>query len=171
MIDLETKRRRKPKVACFACWAASRAPQPVCAVLAAMSFSIARPTHAQQTDRAKQLGQKLFCACGCTQVLTACNHVGCTRSTAMLKELDARIARGDSDDLILQSFVQEYGEKVLTEPPNKGFNRLAVIAPIAAPIAGSDDSLGSGAPLAQALGFGCRGRAADFAGAPGARAP
>jgi cytochrome c-type biogenesis protein CcmH/NrfF len=104
----------------------------LCVALTAMLFVI--PLHAQQTDRAKTLGKKLFCACGCTQVLTACNHVGCTTSTAMLKELDSRIARGDSDDLILQSFVQEYGLKVLTEPPNKGFNRFAVIAPIVAPI-------------------------------------
>jgi cytochrome c-type biogenesis protein CcmH len=107
----------------------------LCALAIALVVTLTFPAHAQQTDRAKMLGQKLFCACGCTQVLTACNHVGCTRSTAMLKELDDRIARGDSDDLILQSFVQEYGETVLTEPPNKGFNRMAVIAPIVAPIA------------------------------------
>lgn len=105
-----------------------------CVLLAAMALALTMSAHAQQTDRVKRLGAKLFCACGCTQVLTACNHIGCTTSTAMLKELDERIARGDSDDLILQSFVQEYGEKVLTEPPNKGFNRMAVIAPIAAPI-------------------------------------
>jgi cytochrome c-type biogenesis protein CcmH/NrfF len=104
----------------------------LCVALIAALFVI--PLRAQQTDRAKTLGKKLFCACGCTQVLTACNHVGCTTSTAMLKELDSRITRGDSDDLILQSFVQEYGLKVLTEPPNKGFNRFAVIAPIVAPI-------------------------------------
>jgi cytochrome c-type biogenesis protein CcmH/NrfF len=105
-----------------------------CVLFVALAAMLVIPMHAQQTDRAKRLGQKLFCACGCTQVLTACNHVGCTRSTAMLKELDERIGRGDSDDVILQSFVQEYGLKVLTEPPNTGFNRLAVIAPIAAPI-------------------------------------
>ncbi len=134
MIDLETQAPPETEGCLLRLLGRLAGAAALCAVLAAMSFSIARPTHAQQTDRAKQLGQKLFCACGCTQVLTACNHVGCTRSTAMLKELDARIARGDSDDLILQSFVQEYGEKVLTEPPNKGFNRLAVIAPIAAPI-------------------------------------
>ena len=34
--------------------------------------------HAQQTARAKALGQKLMCVCGCNQILTACNHVGCT---------------------------------------------------------------------------------------------
>lgn len=92
-------------------------------------------THAQQTDRAKRLGAKLLCVCGCNQGLTACNHVGCQYSHAMLKELDDRVARGDSDDLILQSFVQEYGLKVLAEPPAKGFNWFAWITPVVVPIA------------------------------------
>ncbi len=98
-------------------------------------FLLAAPmSHAQQTARAKGLGGQLKCVCGCNQVLTACNHVGCTYSHAMLKELDERVARGDSDSLILQSFVQEYGEVVLAEPPRKGFNWLVWILPIAAPL-------------------------------------
>lgn len=98
-------------------------------------FLLAAPiSHAQQTDRAKALGAQLKCVCGCNQILTACNHIGCTYSHAMLKELDERVARGDSDSLILQSFVQEYGESVLAEPPRKGFNWLVWILPIAAPL-------------------------------------
>ncbi|HEY6904758.1 MAG TPA: cytochrome c-type biogenesis protein [Candidatus Acidoferrales bacterium] len=98
-------------------------------------FLLAVPvSHAQQTARAKTLGAQLKCVCGCNQVLTACNHVGCTYSHAMLKQLDERVARGDSDSLILQSFVQEYGEQVLTDPPRKGFNWLVWILPIAAPL-------------------------------------
>jgi cytochrome c-type biogenesis protein CcmH len=85
--------------------------------------------HGQSTARAKQLGGKLMCMCGCNEILTQCNHVGCKVSTAMLKELDQRIAAGDSDDLIQQEFVQEYGEQVLAEPPAKGFNILAWIIP------------------------------------------
>jgi len=75
-----------------------------------------------------------MCVCGCNQGLVACNHVGCTYSHDMLKELDDRIARGDSDDLILQSFVQEYGPNVLSEPPIKGFNWVAWIVPVIAPL-------------------------------------
>ncbi len=41
------------------------------------------------------------------------------------KELDKQIARGDSDDLVVQSFVQEFGTQVYAEPPNKGFSRVA----------------------------------------------
>jgi len=89
---------------------------------------------AEQTSRAKALGQKLICMCGCNEILTACNHVGCATSHTMLKELDDRIARGESDDLILQDFVQEYGAAVLAEPPRKGFNWLVWIAPIILPI-------------------------------------
>jgi len=67
--------------------------------------------------------------CGCNQILTACNHVGCSTSTAMLKKLDQVVARNEPDDLTLQSFIQEYGERVLAEPPAKGFNRLAWYIP------------------------------------------
>ncbi len=54
----------------------------------------------------------------------------------MLKEMDQRVASGDSDDLILQSFVQEYGEAVLAEPPTHGFNSLAWAIPVIAFVMG-----------------------------------
>ncbi len=83
----------------------------------------------QSADRAKQLGAKMVCMCNCGQILTQCNHVGCKTSLAMLKDLDARVQRGDSDDLIVQSFVQEYGTAVLAEPATHGFNALAWAIP------------------------------------------
>jgi len=89
---------------------------------------------AQQTERAKRLGQRMMCVCGCNQILTACNHVGCTYSHTMLKELDDRIGRGDSDDVILQSFIQEYGQTVLVDPPKRGFTGLVWLVPIVAPL-------------------------------------
>ncbi len=69
--------------------------------------------YAQNSDRAKRIGGQLMCMCNCNQILTQCNHVGCTMSAAMLKELDQRVQGPGSDDLILQSFVQEFGTKVL----------------------------------------------------------
>ena len=90
------------------------------------------PATAQKTDRAKTLGHRLICMCGCKQILVECNHVGCPMSAGMLKKLDAEIASGKSDDLILQSFVQQYGAEVLASPPAKGFNWLAWIMPFAA---------------------------------------
>jgi cytochrome c-type biogenesis protein CcmH len=84
------------------------------------------PLPAQQpSDRAHQIGGKFMCMCNCNQVLTQCNHVGCTTSTAMLKEVDQGIARGDSEDTITQAFVQEFGTKVYAEPPHSGFSLVA----------------------------------------------
>jgi cytochrome c-type biogenesis protein CcmH len=97
------------------------------AAAAAPLFTI--PAGAQGSDRAKRIGGKMVCMCGCSQILTQCNHVGCTMSSAMLKELDRTVAKGDSDDLIIQSFVQEYGPAVQAEPPNRGFNRVAWFLP------------------------------------------
>jgi cytochrome c-type biogenesis protein CcmH len=84
------------------------------------------PLPAQQpSDRAHQIGGKFMCMCGCNQVLSQCNHVGCTVSTAMLKEVDQGLARGDSEETITQAFVQEFGTKVYAEPPHSGFSLVA----------------------------------------------
>ena len=81
--------------------------------------------------RFNKLGHQLMCMCGCNQVLLECNHVGCTYSSRMRDELAAAIARGDSNSLILQSFVQKYGQTVLAAPTTRGFNRVAWIMPFA----------------------------------------
>jgi cytochrome c-type biogenesis protein CcmH/NrfF len=67
--------------------------------------------------------------CSCSQVLTQCNHIGCTTSTGMLKELNQSLARGDSEDTITQMFVQEFGTKVYAEPPKSGFSLVAWALP------------------------------------------
>src|SRR5205807_4621375 len=67
--------------------------------------------------------------CNCNQVLTGCNHVGCSTSSSMLKELDQSLSRGDSEDAITQMFVQEFGTQVYAEPPKSGFSLVAWILP------------------------------------------
>ncbi len=83
----------------------------------------------QLSDRAKQIGGKFMCMCGCSQVLTECNHVGCSTSAAMLKELNQSLSRGNSEDAITQMFVQEFGTKVYAEPPKSGFSLVAWVLP------------------------------------------
>jgi cytochrome c-type biogenesis protein CcmH/NrfF len=98
---------------------------------------------AQQPDHAHQLGMKLKCMCGgCNDSAGGCYHVGgafsgpCDTALGMLKKIDERIAQGNSDDLIVQSFIQEYGQAVLTEPPHSGFGRVAWWIPALALIGG-----------------------------------
>lgn len=81
------------------------------------------------TARYNQLGHQMMCTCSCNQVLLECNHVGCTVSTQEEAELRQALDRGDSNQLILQNFVQKYGPTVLAAPPQSGFNLVAWIAP------------------------------------------
>jgi cytochrome c-type biogenesis protein CcmH len=103
-----------------------RAAQMVLIALLAMLF-----LGADTDARFNKLGHQLMCMCGCSQILLECNHVGCTYSERMRNELIAGLERGDSDSLVLQSFVQKYGNTVLAAPTTTGFNRVAWIMPFA----------------------------------------
>jgi cytochrome c-type biogenesis protein CcmH len=112
--------------------------------LAAIFLSAAAPARAlspDQAERAHALSLRLKCMCGgCDDTVGTCNHSGgafagpCATAQAELKEIDQRIARGESDDLILQDFVQEYGPSVLVSPPAKGFDWLVWLMPVVLPV-------------------------------------
>jgi cytochrome c-type biogenesis protein CcmH/NrfF len=109
--------------------------------LAAIFVAAAPVLRAEDSPRAKALSKKVMCMCGgCNDTAGTCNHTGgafsgpCDTAKAMQKEVAERVNRGDSDDLILQSFVQEYGPTVLPDPPKKGFTWLVWIAPVVAPL-------------------------------------
>ena len=119
--------------------ATTRLAVALCALLLAAAgvLFVGDVAQAQQTDRAKQIGKRLLCMCNCNQILTACNHVGCQVSASMLRKLDQLVERGnDSDDLIIQAFVQEFGAKAYAEPPSRGINRIAWFLPTIALFAG-----------------------------------
>lgn len=97
-----------------------------------------------QSERAKDLGTKIMCMCGgCTDAAGKCTHSGgafagpCQTAQAELKEVDNRVASGSSDDLVLQSFVQEYGPTVLISPPARGFDLWAWLMPFIMLLAGA----------------------------------
>jgi len=103
-----------------------------CLLASALFVAIVATMGAGDTDaRFNRLGHALMCMCGCNQVLLECNHVGCPYSDRMRQELMTAIQRGDSDNLVLQSFVQKYGNTVLAAPTTTGFNRIAWIMPFA----------------------------------------
>jgi len=89
------------------------------------------------TDRAKAVGSKLMCICGCQQVLTECNHIHCPSSVPMRGEVNEKLAAGMTDDQLLKSFVEKYGTAVLAAPAFSGiFNRTAWLTPFAVLAAG-----------------------------------
>jgi len=98
------------------------------ALAAAVCFS------AGSTDagsRYNNLNHRLMCTCGCAEILGECNHVGCPNSTGELNELRNGIAKGLSDQQILDGFVAKYGAVVLAAPTTHGFDLVAWIAPFA----------------------------------------
>lgn len=103
----------------------------------AVSLLPLAPTWAQQTsDRTRTIGKKLKCMCrGCQDTAATCYHTGaafsgpCDTAKGMLKTIDEHLAKGESDDLILQSFVQQYGQEVYIEPPHSGIGSLAWAMP------------------------------------------
>jgi cytochrome c-type biogenesis protein CcmH len=91
---------------------------------------------AQQSERTREVGKKVRCMCGgCNDSASTCYHVGgefsgpCGQAKTELKAIDDKVLKGDSDDAILASFVQQYGSAVYVEPPKRGFSLLAWMLP------------------------------------------
>ena len=90
------------------------------------------PTQVGENEEAiKQIELKLACRCGCTLDVFTCRTTdfSCTYSPAMHREVVAMYQGGSSAQQILDSFVAEYGEKVLMAPPAKGFNLAGYFVP------------------------------------------
>ena len=72
---------------------------------------------------------------GCDMPAATCSHPGgafsgpCETAKAMLKEVDQHIAKGETDEQILQAFAQEYGSLVYADPPKSGFSLVAWALP------------------------------------------
>lgn len=74
-----------------------------------------------------EMEAEIMCDCGCTMVLNTCS---CGRSDAMRTRIDTMIGEGSSKDEIINTFVSQYGEIILSAPTRKGFNLVAYIAPM-----------------------------------------
>ncbi len=65
-----------------------------------------------------------------------CAHPGgsfsgpCDTAKSMLKEVDQHLAKGESEQQIIETFVAEYGTVVYVEPPKKGFGLVAWLMPV-----------------------------------------
>ena len=88
------------------------------------------------TSRVEKLGHQMMCVCSCSQILMECNHVGCTYSDTMRRELAAAVDAGKTDQQVLAIFVEKYGTTVLAAPTHSGFDRVAWLLPYIALIVG-----------------------------------
>ena|SRR5690348_3974077 len=114
-----------------------------CVLILVASFSAPLRAQDQPSTRAKALNDRIMCMCGgCSEAAGKCNHMGgtfagpCATAQKEMKEVSDRVASGQSDDLVLQSFVQEYGPTVLISPPAAGFDLWAWLMPIIVSLGG-----------------------------------
>ena len=76
-----------------------------------------------------EVANELICQCGCSMVLSECNHAICESREEMKLLIGDQIDQGNSKQQIIQSFVDLYGEQVLSSPSRRGFNLIVWIVP------------------------------------------
>jgi cytochrome c-type biogenesis protein CcmH len=104
----------------------SRLVKSLVLVLALVSVAMAAQTPAQIE---KDIGDKVYCLCGCVTSLNTCPHPNCGVKDEMQRIIRTDLGQGKAEPAILQDLVNRYGEKVLAAPPAHGFNLTAWILP------------------------------------------
>lgn len=105
-------------------------------VALAMLFQAA-PAAAQEPvsdDEVNEIARELYCPVCENTPLDVCPTQACEDWRA---EIRTQLSQGKSKEEIHQYFVDRYGAKVLSTPPQEGFNLIVWILPIAAVIFGA----------------------------------
>jgi len=84
----------------------------------------------------EEVSNELVCQCGCTLILTNCNHSSCGFAIPMRKIITEKLSKGETKKQIVEYFVSQYGEAVLASPAKKGFNLTVWILPFVSIIVG-----------------------------------
>jgi cytochrome c-type biogenesis protein CcmH/NrfF len=74
--------------------------------------------------REQSLTKRVFCNCGCREVLAECSHVECQARTPLKHEIASEVLQGKSDDRILGDLGMKYGGTILVVPAFRGFDVL-----------------------------------------------
>ncbi|RLD11899.1 MAG: hypothetical protein DRI56_00125 [Chloroflexota bacterium] len=85
-------------------------------------------------DDVNDIAEQLYCPVCENIPLDACATQACVQWRGIIRD---KLAEGWSEDEIKQYFVDQYGDRVLAEPPLRGLNWLVYIVPPAAFLAGA----------------------------------
>jgi cytochrome c-type biogenesis protein CcmH/NrfF len=95
------------------------------------------PAEENQEAAFRRITSRLMCQCGgCSYLVLGCNHVNCSSATYISKTVRSALAEGQSEEMILASLADQYGPRVLAEPPREGFTWLGWIMPYVALLLG-----------------------------------
>ena len=85
----------------------------------------------------RRVSNRLLCQCGCSYMVLDCNMVDCPSAGYIRKTVQSSLAEGKSEDAIIAGFVQQYGPRILPEPPRYGFSLSAWVMPFVVLILGA----------------------------------
>jgi len=92
-----------------------------------IGLSFATIAHAQgPTPPAQEIYKKLYCPLCAGIRLDTCELKVCDDMRALV---DQKLAAGESEQQIINYFVEQFGPQVLGYPPAEGFNLLAYVLP------------------------------------------
>ena len=83
------------------------------------------------SSRLHSLATKVFCSCGCREILSECSHPECTAKVPLKQEITFAVQSGKTDSEILANLEKKYGADILLVPSFRGFNVLLWIVPLA----------------------------------------
>jgi len=101
-------------------------------LILAFSYLKISPVHAQElqptpsTDEVNTIASQIYCPVCDNVPLDVCTTRACEDWRELIRE---KLALGWDENQIKAYFVEQYGERVLTEPPRRGFNWLAYLLP------------------------------------------
>jgi cytochrome c-type biogenesis protein CcmH len=108
---------------------------PLAVLLLGLSSSLALAQGSDPTDdEVNAVARQLYCPVCENIPLDACGTVACEQWRGIIRD---KLAQGWSEEQIKDYFVAQYGDRVLAEPPRKGFNWLVYIVPLLAFAVGS----------------------------------
>lgn len=89
------------------------------------------PAQSTTSDDAsfRRVSNRLLCQCGCGYMVLSCNHIDCPSATHIRRTIQLSLRGGQTEDVIVASFVEQYGPKILPEPPRQGFSWMAWLMP------------------------------------------
>ncbi|MBI4319623.1 MAG: cytochrome c-type biogenesis protein CcmH [Chloroflexi bacterium] len=105
----------------------------ILALIPLLALFIFPPVALADTTQVDAISGELMCQCGCTMVVVNCD---CSTAGQMRQVIQTQLDEGKTKAEILQYFVGQYGETVLSAPTKEGFNLTAWITPFVGILAG-----------------------------------
>lgn len=89
-------------------------------------FSVSAQGDIPTDDEVNQIARQLYCPVCENIPLDTCGTEACEQWRGVIRD---KLAAGWSEGQIKTYFVEQYGDRVLAEPPRRGFNWLVYVLP------------------------------------------